>query len=96
MKSDKYLRFILTVIAICLVWICVRDIAVGPARLFAGENGRAPSVWVDGGQLDVTVTQVDGTALYLAEPIEVEIANPEARRPQGEVQSQTDHKTVTR
>lgn len=81
MKSDKYLRFILTVIAICLVWICVRDIAVGPARLFAGENGRAPSVWVDGGELDVTVRRVNGVALSLCEPIHVTIDNPDSTKP---------------
>ena len=81
MKSDKYLRFILTVIAICLVWICVRDIVVGPTSLFAGDNGRAPSVWVDGGELDVTVTSVNGLALGLCEPIQVEIANPNAKKP---------------
>jgi hypothetical protein len=57
MKNDKYIRFILTVIAICLVWICVRDIVVGPTNLFAGNNGKAPSVWVDGGHLDVVVTK---------------------------------------
>ena len=29
-KIDGYTRFILTVIALCLVWICVRDIPVIP------------------------------------------------------------------
>jgi len=71
MKNDKYLRFILTVIAICLVWICVRDIVVGPTSLFAVDNGKAPSVWVDGGHLDVAVTTVSGTALAACEPIQV-------------------------
>lgn len=71
MKNDKYLKFILTVIAICLVWICIRDIVVGPTSLFAVENGKAPRVWVDGGHLDVAVTTVSGTALAACEPIQV-------------------------
>jgi len=71
MKNDKYLRFILTVIAICLVWICVRDIVGSPTSLFAGDNVKAPSVWVDGGHLDVVVTKapsawVDGGHLDVA------------------------------
>ena len=81
MKNDKYLRFILTVIAICLVWICVRDIVIGPTNLFAGDDGTAQSVWVDGGQLDVTVRRVSGTALGLCEPIQVTIANSDTKKP---------------
>ncbi len=26
MKADKYTKFILTIIALCLVWICARDV----------------------------------------------------------------------
>jgi len=34
---DRYTKIILTVIAVCLVWICVRDIAiVGPAQASSG------------------------------------------------------------
>ncbi|OGP57865.1 MAG: hypothetical protein A2162_02285 [Deltaproteobacteria bacterium RBG_13_52_11b] len=87
MKHDRYLRIILTIIAVCLVWICVRDIAVGPSSLIAGTNGRSNGVWVDGGELDVTVTRVNGLTLGLCEPIQVEIANPEtiAARAKGPV-----------
>jgi hypothetical protein len=28
MQSDRYLRVVLTVIAVCLVWICLRDVVV--------------------------------------------------------------------
>ena len=28
MQSDHYMKAVLTVIAVCLVWICVRDVAV--------------------------------------------------------------------
>lgn len=37
-KTDAYTKFILTVIAICLVWICVRDIPVVPKAYAAPEN----------------------------------------------------------
>jgi uncharacterized membrane protein YpjA len=28
MQSDRYLRAVLTVIAVCLVWICLRDVTL--------------------------------------------------------------------
>jgi len=76
MKSDRYLRFVLTVIALCLVWICIRDIRIGDNYLFAGvtRNGQ-DEVYVAGGELDVNVVGVDGTALVLAEPIQVEVVD---------------------
>ncbi len=37
-KTDMYTKFILTVIAICLVWICVRDIHVIPKVYAAPED----------------------------------------------------------
>lgn len=90
MKNDKYLRFILTVIAICLVWICVRDIAIGPSNLFAGNNGRSGGVRVDGEELDVRIVGVSPTAFMYYDPfevritdqpIEVEIASPDVKKP---------------
>lgn len=27
MKLDLYTKFVLTVIAVCLVWVCLRDVA---------------------------------------------------------------------
>ena len=38
MKSDKYIKVILTIIAICLMWICIRDIKIGGNYLFAGNS----------------------------------------------------------
>ena len=38
MKNDRYLKIILTIIAICLVWICVRDINVGGKNVFASSS----------------------------------------------------------
>jgi hypothetical protein len=43
-KSDAYMKLVLTVIAVCLVWICVKDM-VGPQRSFAqgvSSDGREP------------------------------------------------------
>ncbi len=37
MKKDIYLKVILTIIAICLVWICMRDIEIGPTKLHASQ-----------------------------------------------------------
>lgn len=37
-KTDAYTKFILTVIAICLVWICVRDIHVVPTAYASPED----------------------------------------------------------
>lgn len=37
MRKDMYLKVILTIIAICLVWICMRDIEIGPTKLHASQ-----------------------------------------------------------
>ena len=37
MKKDIYLKVILTIIAICLVWICMRGIEIGPSKLHASQ-----------------------------------------------------------
>ena len=76
MKKDIYLKVILTIIAICLVWICLRDIDIGPKKLYASGSGSGEQeVYVTGGQLDVNLISVDSTALYYAEPIQVEVTN---------------------
>ena len=49
MQSDRYLRAVLTVIAVCLVWICLRDASiVGTASARSGEV------------MDVNILQLDG------------------------------------
>lgn len=68
MKNDKYLKIILTIIAICLVWICVRDIKIGGKYLFAGNND------ISGLEL-VHITGIDPRAFNLCEPIQVEVVN---------------------
>lgn len=37
---DRYTKVILTVIAICLVWICVRDLDVIPVAFAQTDRGR--------------------------------------------------------
>jgi hypothetical protein len=37
-KVDFYTKFILTVIAICLVWICIRDMDIIPKAYAAGTD----------------------------------------------------------
>ena len=58
MRSDTYLRAVLTVIAVCLVWICVRDVTlVTPA--YAADI------------VDVNIKSVDAYAFVYAGPLEV-------------------------
>lgn len=89
MKSDKYLKVILTIIAISLVWICIRDVKIGGSKLFANGNSSEPqevyvsggSIRVSGGSIDVDrIWKFSKTAFTLAEPIQVEIASPEQER----------------
>lgn len=76
MKKDKYLKVILTIIAICLVWICVKGIKIGGCSLFASNNSSGQQeVYVTGGELDVNLNRLSPTALMLCEPIEVEVTN---------------------
>jgi hypothetical protein len=64
MKNDRYIRVVITAIAVCLVWICIKDVRVGGIYLFAKNPGdRGQEVYVTGGSLDVRVVEVDGTAL---------------------------------
>jgi hypothetical protein len=67
MKNDRYLKFILTVIAFCLLWICFREIPIIP-KLHADSPNNLQAT-------NVHITGCDSTALYLAEPIEVKIHN---------------------
>ena len=68
MKNDRYLKIILTIIAICLVWICIRDIKIGGSNLHATE-GQFSNVQ------DVKIVGTTATAFMYAEPIQVEVVN---------------------
>jgi hypothetical protein len=37
MKKDLYIKVILTIIAICLIWICIRDVSIGEKSLHAAN-----------------------------------------------------------
>jgi hypothetical protein len=51
---DRYTRFILTVIAACLVWICVRDVALV-------RPGQAQPIEVVGSRrTDVNIAEIGG------------------------------------
>ena len=60
MKIDRYTKFILTIIAICLAWICLKDIIK----------------FIPSGVQDVRIVDTTYTSFYMAEPIEVRIAEP--------------------
>jgi hypothetical protein len=49
MKIDAYTKFVLTIIAVCLVWICLKDFAVFPA-LYAAEEQDVVNVKIVGFQ----------------------------------------------
>ena len=48
MKTDMYMRIVLTVIAVCLIWICVRPFAIQTAQAGRGEIVRVDIVKVNG------------------------------------------------
>ena len=66
-KDDKYFKIILTIIAICLVWICIRDIQLTPNKLYASNDSA--------GQQGILITGLAPQALSLVEPIGVKVSN---------------------
>jgi len=68
MKKDVYLKVVLTVIAICLIWICIREIPITP-KLYAETAGSLPET------IGVNIESCEGSAFYYAEPIQVEVSN---------------------
>jgi hypothetical protein len=77
MKKDRYLKIILTIIAICLVWICVRGVKIGGENIFASDSSGQEGIYVSGGKLDVTIAGSDGYSLMYAGPLEVTVLNPD-------------------
>lgn len=81
MKSDKYLKVILTIIAICLVWICVRDVKIGGSGLLANTNGSGQQevrvVGFDESALELAVHMAVYGAIQVSQPIQVSVRNPE-------------------
>lgn len=72
MKLDLYIKIIFTIIAGCLVWICVKDINFGNP-VHAQQIQRVVIVGFDGGQF----SEGAGLPVYLKnssrEPLEVQI-----------------------
>ena len=66
LKIDRYTKVILTIIALCLLWICIKDIGFGPSKLYASP---APHP----GAIDVNIVGVDSYAFQYAGPLEVTI-----------------------
>jgi hypothetical protein len=57
MKTDTYTKFILTVIALCLIWLCVG----GSPRVV---NAQSPQhIVIDG------ATPVDGIPIWITKPV---------------------------
>jgi hypothetical protein len=64
MRSDAYLKAVLTVIAVCLVWICVRDVTlVKPAHAQVS------------GPLDVNIVGAKRHVFDYAGPLAVKVKN---------------------
>jgi len=74
MKKDLYLKIILTIIAICLVWICIRDVTIGPNKAYARDAGSSNT-------MDVNIESSDAFALEYAGPMEVKVINWPASSP---------------
>ncbi len=64
MKSDLYTKIVLTVIAIVLTGILIKDSGIISAARAAKPNDGVVHVYIDG---------ASSTAFYLAEPIEVKV-----------------------
>ena len=43
MKPDKYLKIILTIIALCLIWLSVKDVVIGPTALYGSTKEQVPA-----------------------------------------------------
>lgn len=60
MKSIRYLKAVLTVIAVCLVWICLRDVViVKPAHAQ--------------GTMDVNISGVGGKSILYGDSLPVKM-----------------------
>lgn len=72
MKKDKYLKVIITIIAICLVWICVRDFKIGSENLYADNANSSQDMMTT----LLTVRLAEISHLHGKwDPIQVEVTN---------------------
>jgi hypothetical protein len=75
MKNDKYTKVVLTIIAICLLWVCLKDLNFLSPQLNAETHGQGGNMQY--GTTRVYLEKCAGTAFSLAEPILVQVANPD-------------------
>ncbi len=59
MKTDSYTKTALTIIAACLVWLCVKPVLIKPVHASKQEI------------INVNIEQVSGRAIYKAVPVEI-------------------------
>ena len=62
-KADVYTKFILTVIAVCLVWICVRDMNVIPKAYAASADD----------VIDVRIRAIEKSSWEEWDPLRIEV-----------------------
>ena len=61
MHSDTYMKAVLTVIAMCLVWICVRDVTLVKPAYAQSQFGSAPmKIHVTNEKLNVNIDAFAG------------------------------------
>ncbi len=85
MKTDTYTKTVLTIIAVCLLFIAGKQVDLFPKAYGAGEGGFANIPLNEDGTvnvriveaptMDVNITSCDANAFYRAEPIKVETSN---------------------
>jgi hypothetical protein len=61
MQSDRYLRVVLTVIAVCLVWICARDVAL--VKTATASNS----------VMDVNIAELGGLEVFKSQGLPVSV-----------------------
>ncbi len=83
MKNDKYLKIILTIIAICLIWICVRDLRVGSNEVYAEVNSNSQEeVYIDSisPSAKSDIQNAVWLALQLSQPIQVTVDSLDSQK----------------
>lgn len=70
MKTDRYTKLVLTIIAICLIWICSRDFIFIPQVQAAAATAPAQEVVITGVKIPLRdgsgaqVTDINGKPMF--------------------------------
>ena len=67
-KNDGYTKFILTIIALCLIWICLREVKIIP-ELYAASSDI----------VDVRIKSIERAPGENWEPLGIEIIGPDSQ-----------------